>query len=161
MKHLSNPAWNFSDKDKQETAAQILAILKDPDFGPLFGPDARPEVAITGIFERNGRKELMSGQIDRLVVDDNAVTIVDFKNSRKVPATVEDVPDKYMAQMAAYRLALAEIYPDKDIRCALLWTRQAKLMPLPNAALDKALADIGLKPNEAAKKPQGPAGGRR
>lgn len=145
-KHLSKPAWGFSEADRKATAAQVTAILKDPEFGALFGPNSRAEVSLTGLFEKGGRTEMMSGQIDRLVVDDKTVTIIDFKNSRKVPKTVDDVQHKYIVQMAAYRLALSQIYPDKEIKCALLWTRAAKLMPLPNDKLDAALKKIDLKP---------------
>lgn len=154
-KHLSKPAWGFTEADKKATAKQVTAILNDPEFGALFGPNSRPEVALSAVVEKGGKKQMMSGSIDRLVVDDKTVTVVDFKNSRKVPKTVGDVQYKYIVQMAAYRLALRQIYPDKEIKCALLWTRQAKLMPIPGTVLDAALDKIDLKPS-ADKKPAGP-----
>jgi ATP-dependent helicase/nuclease subunit A len=40
--------------------------------------------------------------------------------------------------MAAYRAALQAIYPEKSIRCALLWTAAPRLIELSEAALDKA-----------------------
>jgi hypothetical protein len=48
-----------------------------------------------------------------------------------------------------------QIYPDKEIKCALLFTRTATLMPLPTALLDQALVKINLKPH-TPKKPDGP-----
>lgn len=154
-KHLAKPAWGFSDKDQQGSVKQVMSILQDPHFGALFGPDSRPEVSLTGMIERDGQKQLMSGQIDRLVVDDKYVTIIDFKNSRKVPKSHDDVQFKYIVQMASYKLALQQIYPDKKIRCALLWTRTAKLMPIPDDKLEGALNKLNLKPHNP-KKPDGP-----
>jgi len=130
--------------------------LSDPEFGALFGPNSRAEVSITGHFDKNGEKQLMSGQIDRLVVDDKTVLIVDFKNSAKVPETLDEVSHKYIVQLASYRMALQQIYPNKQIKCALLYTREAKLMPLPNRKLAASLRSIKLKPHGKApnKKPK-------
>ncbi len=40
--------------------------------------------------------------------------------------------------MAAYRAALSEIYPDKTIRCVLLWTDGPFITELPPTLLDAA-----------------------
>jgi ATP-dependent helicase/nuclease subunit A len=32
--------------------------------------------------------------------------------------------------MALYRAALAQIYPGREVRCALLWTEGPRLMPV-------------------------------
>jgi ATP-dependent helicase/nuclease subunit A len=37
--------------------------------------------------------------------------------------------------MAAYGTLLRQIYPDRQVRCALLWTQGPHLMPLDEAAL--------------------------
>lgn len=143
-KYLAKPAWNITEQDQQHTLTQIMSVLRDPEFGALFGPNSRPEVTIAGTLLKNGEKKALSGQIDRLVVDDKTVTIVDFKNSRKVPATAEGVQYKYLEQLAAYRLALQQIYPGKQIKCALLYTRSAKLIPLPAARLNGVLKKAAL-----------------
>lgn len=162
-KHLSKPAWALNERDQEASARQVMKILNDPEFGALFGPNSRAEVSITGHFDQAGEKQLMSGQIDRLVVDDKTVLIVDFKNAGKVPETVEEVSHKYIVQLASYRMALQQIYPDKQIKCALLYTREAKLMPLPNNKLAAALRGIKLKPHgkKAAPKPKPPKGPKK
>jgi ATP-dependent helicase/nuclease subunit A len=43
----------------------------------------------------------------------------------------------YLYQLAAYRLALAEIYKAKPVRAALLWTEEPLLMEIPEAILDR------------------------
>jgi ATP-dependent helicase/nuclease subunit A len=40
------------------------------------------------------------------------------------------VPLAYLDQLAAYRAAVAAVYPDRQVRCALLWTDGPRLMPV-------------------------------
>jgi ATP-dependent helicase/nuclease subunit A len=47
------------------------------------------------------------------------------------------VPDIYLGQMAAYREALRRIYPDRPVRCVLLWTDGPRAMPLSDELLDR------------------------
>ncbi|MFQ5984664.1 MAG: double-strand break repair helicase AddA [Alphaproteobacteria bacterium] len=112
-------------------AERVLAILGDPRFAPLFGPSSRAEVPVIG---RVG-DVVIAGQVDRLVVDDDAVLIVDFKTNRPPPPSEAEVPPAYLKQMAAYRAVLSEIYPDRPVRCALLWTEGPLLMPLSHTSL--------------------------
>ncbi len=99
-------------------------MLAAPEHAPLFGPRSRAEVPIVGLVGRFA----VSGQIDRLAVTDEAVLVIDYKTNRPPPATAAEVPAAYRRQMAAYRALLAEVYPDRPIRCALLWTDGPHLM---------------------------------
>ena len=158
-KFLAKPAWALSEKDQEQSLTQVMAILKDPEFGKIFGPNSRAEVSITGLFDKDGQKQMMSGQIDRLVVDDKTVLIIDFKNSRKVPKDQNGVQTTYVMQMASYRLALKQMYPDKQVKCALLYTREAKLVPISGHKLNAAVRKIKLEPHfklAATKKPRAP-----
>ena len=57
-----------------------------------------------------------------------------------MPPTADRVPEGILRQMAAYREALAAIWPGRRIETAILWTRTARLTPLPDALLAAALA---------------------
>ena len=72
----------------------------------------------------------LSGQIDRIVVTDAAVLIVDYKTLRPAPASEAEIPALYLDQLAAYVAAIAAIYPRKQVRAALLWTDGPRLMPV-------------------------------
>ena len=72
----------------------------------------------------------MSAQIDRLIVEEDRVLIVDFKTLRPPPATEVEVAPIYLRQLALYKAALGEIFPGHEIRCALLWTEGPRLMPI-------------------------------
>ena len=106
-----------------------------PDLAPLFGPSSRAEVPLAGLVETAAGPQVISGQVDRLLVEDRTISLVDFKTQRPAPSTPESVPRYYLRQMAAYRALLAEIYPDREIRSFLLWTDQPRLMQLSDALL--------------------------
>ncbi|MDX2307735.1 MAG: double-strand break repair helicase AddA [Hyphomicrobium sp.] len=124
---------------------EVITILNDPGFAPLFGPDSRAEVAIAAeIANPHGRAAplRLTGQIDRLAIVGQTVLIVDYKTNRLAPTALVDVAETYLLQLAAYRLALAAIYPGHTVRAALLWTEAPKLMEIPAIVLDDATARL-------------------
>ena len=119
-----------------ELLAEARRVLTNPDLAYIFAPDTLAEVEITA--ELPGYNRVMSGIIDRLIVTPDAVTVVDFKSNRMVPDQAKDTPEGVLRQMAAYRAALQQIYPNRPIHAEILWTYHAKLMPLEGALLDSA-----------------------
>ncbi|MDE1148937.1 MAG: double-strand break repair helicase AddA [Azospirillaceae bacterium] len=115
---LARPGHGLAPADRAEILAETLRVLTDPLFADLFGPASRAEVPLVGTV---GTRPL-AAQIDRLVVTDTEVRIVDFKTNRPPPLTPDEIPTLYVQQMAAYRAALRQIYPGLEIRCLLLWT---------------------------------------
>ena len=124
----------FDTAALQEMVETTLAVLRDDEFSDVFGPGSRSEVSVTG----SVGGAVISGEIDRLVVTDHAILIVDFKTHRPAPVDNADVPGIYLRQMAAYRGAILDIYPGKLVCCALLWTDGPRLMPLTDQAMDAA-----------------------
>jgi ATP-dependent helicase/nuclease subunit A len=49
----------------------------------------------------------------------------------------------YLRQMAAYRAILRQIFPDRPVRCALVWTRDADVTLLPDNLLDQHEPGVG------------------
>ena len=123
---LARPANGLHAAEQDEIRHETLAVLRHPDFAAIFGPGSHAEVPLVGLVE--GR--VLSGQIDRLVVTEDRVLVVDFKTLRPPPATEAEVAPVYLRQLALYRAALARIYPGREIRCALLWTEGPRLMPI-------------------------------
>lgn len=143
-RYLAKPIFGIDAATRERLVTQTVAIMNDPAFGDVFGASARAEVAIAGTVYRNGVKHRLSGQIDRLIVTDKAVTIVDFKSNARPPSRLPDVPDDYVLQMALYRAALQRVYPDKKVECALLWTTAPRLQKLPAKMMDARLAATGV-----------------
>ena len=117
----------FEEGIRKDILRETLAVLDHPDFAPLFGPGSMAEVPVTGHIEGKG---MVSGQIDRLYVSENAIWIIDYKTNRPPPSNAEGIPEIYKTQMHTYAQILAQIYPNRDIKAALLWTDGAILMPL-------------------------------
>ncbi len=123
---LALPAHSLRAEEQDELRRETLAVLRQPEFAAIFGPGSQAEVPLVGLVEGH----VLSGQIDRLVVEETRVLIVDFKTLRSPPATEAEVSPLYLRQLALYRAALARIYPGHEIRCALLWTEGPRLMPI-------------------------------
>ena len=130
---------DLSAAQRAEIAAETLRVFQDERFAPLFGPGSRAEVALSGRAPGLPDGVAINGQIDRLVITDHEVLIVDYKTNRPPPTKVEDAAPAYLAQMAAYRALLQALHPDKPVRCALLWTDGPRLMALPEDRLDAVL----------------------
>lgn len=131
---LGRLAPDLPEQTVIEWRDEVLTVLSDPSFTDVFHRESRAEVAITG--EINGK--IVSGQIDRLYIGEKTILLVDYKTNRPPPENVDDTPQAYLAQMAAYRALLQEIYPDHQITCALLWTFAARMHALPKSLLDRA-----------------------
>ena len=123
---LALPAHGLSTEEQDEIRRGTLAVLGHPDFAAIFEPGSQAEVPVVGLVEGHA----LSGQIDRLVVEKDRVLVVDFKTLRPPPATEAEAAPIYLRQLALYRAALGRIYPEREIRCALLWTEGPRLMPI-------------------------------
>jgi len=136
---LDRRAADLAIHVRTSIAHETLMILNDPAFAPLFGPSSRAEVPIVAQLPNpagKGQALKLNGQIDRLVETPDCVMIVDYKTNRPPPTDLSQVPSAYLMQLAAYKLALAAIYPGKPIRAALLWTQTPSLMEIPAPTLD-------------------------
>jgi ATP-dependent helicase/nuclease subunit A len=80
---------------------------------------------------------VVAGTVDRLLVADGRVRVVDFKTGRAVPASAEEVPGAHLRQMAAYVAALEIIFPGRRVEASLLYTAGPVLHPLPDALLER------------------------
>jgi ATP-dependent helicase/nuclease subunit A len=141
LAYLGRNAGGWTDGERGELAEQVLALIADPRFGPVFGAGSRAEVAIVGRLDRPGRP-LVSGQIDRLVVTPSEVLIVDYKTNHAPPVLPAQAPPGYVRQLALYRTVLQKLYPERPVRAALLWTEIPELMEFSAPALDAQLASI-------------------
>ena len=125
-----------------EMADAALRVLDDPVFAAVFGPGSRAEVALAGTSPRLPGGLAVSGRMDRLVVEDGRVLVVDYKTNRPAPDDLAAVDPVYLAQMATYWAVLEEIFPGRRIEAALVWTDGPKLMPVPENLLLNALDEV-------------------
>jgi ATP-dependent exoDNAse (exonuclease V) beta subunit len=109
--------------DEQLIEEQLLPLLRDtlldPDLRFLFYHDGRDvecrnELAI--YFE--DEKKDVSGQIDRLIIARDELLIIDYKTGTAKP--------EYKHQMRVYKKGIEEMYPDKRVRCVLVYLENAR-----------------------------------
>ncbi len=137
--YIFDQGSNLSKQERLQTLAETLTILTDEKFAPVFGPGSVAEAPIVArIKMKSGSEMVLNGQIDRLKIGDSKILIVDYKTNRPAPATANSVNRQYIRQLAAYRLALLEIYPEHTIQAALLWTHSGVLMEID----EKQLIDV-------------------
>ena len=125
---------------RAEMVEAAFGVMDDPKFAAVFGPGGRAEAPVIG---RLG-SSVINGRVDRLVITDEAILVIDYKTDRPSPPSVGDVGEAYVAQMAAYRAVLAQTWPDRPIRCLLVWTDGPKLMEIPASDLDRVIASARL-----------------
>ncbi len=141
-KYLEKHADVFSAQMLKDIATEVEVIMKDSRFALIFSQNSQSEISIVGEIVCNGKTKLISGQIDRLIVDDKQILILDYKSNRPPPTNSKDVSKQYLGQMAAYRALLQQTHPNHTIKTAILWTFTAQLMPLSSQQLDEAYTEI-------------------
>jgi ATP-dependent helicase/nuclease subunit A len=134
---LASPLHGLAAEERREIQNAALAVLEDPVFADLFGLGSQAEVPVVGMIESDRGTEIVSGQVDRLIVTEENILIVDYKTNRPAPDSEALAPALYLQQMAVYRAVLAGLYPDRRIDCALLWTDGPRLMQLSDAILSR------------------------
>ncbi len=129
---LCNSAGVEDAKLRAALITQALSIINDTQFASLFAPGALAEAPLSGVV--NG--QVIAGTVDRLLVGKHDILVVDFKTGRRVPSSIEAIPGYHKAQMGAYVAVLRLIFPDHDVRAALLYTNGPVLFELPPDMID-------------------------
>ncbi|MGN6277885.1 MAG: double-strand break repair helicase AddA, partial [Sphingomonas sp.] len=130
---LAGPGGVSDVETRREIAGTVLAVLDDTRFAALFGPESLAEAPVAAVVADG---VVVSGTIDRLLIGEDVVRLIDFKTGRRAPTSLDAVPTYHVRQMAAYAAALAAIFPGRRIEAALLYTANAALFELPATLLD-------------------------
>ncbi|TPW04005.1 MAG: double-strand break repair helicase AddA, partial [bacterium] len=56
------------------------------------------------------------------------------------PARIKAADPAYVVQMAVYAAILRDLYPDRAVEAALVWTDGPRLMAVPQAMMDATLS---------------------
>ncbi|MEM8570377.1 MAG: double-strand break repair helicase AddA [Pseudomonadota bacterium] len=110
--------------------AEARSVLTAPHLGFVFAPGTLAEVEISAPIDAL-RMRRIEGRIDRLIVEQERVCAIDFKSNAFVPPDPAGIPEGILRQLGAYDAALREIWSDREIETAILWTRTASLMTVP------------------------------
>ena len=138
--HATLAQPHFSEIERAARFKQMMNIVENPELSFLFEPKSYAEVALMG---KRG-ETILVGQMDRLIVEDKGLKIIDFKTNRAIPNATDPLFTAYLSQMAAYQAMLRPLYPDKTIDCGLLWITTGMLQWIPEDQLAEAEKDFAL-----------------
>ena len=125
-------------------AARAISILSRPELAFLFQSNSRAEVPFLLDLRRGGKPVRLVGRIDRLVIDEGRVLVVDYKSDATLPGARESVPGNYLTQLGLYALVAGQLFPERTVEAAILWTSMESLMNLPRDLLAAATAEFTL-----------------
>ena len=67
-----------------------------------------------------GERVLLQGVVDCAIVEEDGITVLDFKTDRVTPETISQAVDRYRPQVETYKEALERIY-EKKVKKAVLY----------------------------------------
>ena len=137
------------DPDQAELAEDVLktafSVINDPALSEVFGPGGRAEAPIVGSGPNLPKGVTINGRIDRMRITDSHVWVIDYKTDRPPPKTQDAVAPPYLAQLGSYFDVLSVTYPNKIVKCALLWTDGPHFMVLDESVMLSALKKAQTK----------------
>jgi ATP-dependent helicase/nuclease subunit A len=128
---LERQGQALSAEARGELLASALAVMAEPAFAHVFAPGGLAEVPLAAIVDG----QVVAGTADRLLIEPDRVTVVDFKTARRPPESLQQIPSATVRQMAAYVAALMQIYPNRAVEAAVLYTQAPRLIAVPAAVL--------------------------
>ncbi|WP_176085583.1 double-strand break repair helicase AddA [Martelella sp. HB161492] len=144
-RYLERAGHMLSPEARARLGDDVMALLSDERLAPVFGPDSRAEVSITGTVTLGRDAFAVSGRLDRLAIADDRVLIVDYKTNRNPPQDAASVPFSHAAQMAVYAEILKPLYPGKAVECLLVYSENRAVIALSPAMLDETLGVLSTK----------------
>lgn len=133
----------LSPKQRDAGIDTVLSLLSNSEVSVYF----REGLAEAGLAffaaDRPSRNDvIVLGQADRILLGGANITVLDYKSS--TAADGDDIPDMYIAQLAAYRLALQRLYRGQPVNAALLNTGSGAFTRLDARTLDEIAARLDL-----------------
>ncbi|TWD53215.1 DNA helicase/exodeoxyribonuclease V subunit A [Agrobacterium vitis] len=138
--------WPHAEREQMVTA--VLDILAHPALKDVFSGTGQAELSIMGTIRLGRTLRAVSGRIDRLVVTDEKVILLDYKTNRQPPKRAEDVPFSHTAQLAIYRELLTPLYPGKPVECVLVYTEGPNVITLTEDGMSHALQALQPLPQD-------------
>lgn len=93
-------------------------------------------LAFPEVFEQNAISEqgLMAGdklfRMDRIIIKDGQIDIIDFKTDDNPPSVMPDVRHEYVEQVTNYAKIVKSIFQSHSVRGLLLWTKSRNIIEI-------------------------------
>ncbi len=131
IKSIANKYKHISHHDLAECNTQVVNLIQDKLYADIWGKCSSAEVPITGEVDR----QKFNAIIDRLIVKESEVIIIDFKTNRTVPK-LDNVPLQYLVQMKIYQQLVQQSFPTHNIITQIIWVRERIRMIIPLYMMD-------------------------
>ena len=112
-------AAEWDENSKAEIAREITALHEKERW--IWAESSRAEVSVAGVISHQGTSRSVAGQVDRIVVGEKALWILDFKTGQAAMGA-EETPLAYVLQLKTYAALLEQTYNNQPIRCGIVWT---------------------------------------
>lgn len=124
-----------TDPSMMNWLKEARAVINHPEFSNLFESNqylsAYNEVPIQYTQGKNEGEQMVYGIIDRVVITENEVFVIDYKTHRlTVPDKINEIGEYYRAQINLYCQGAKLLWPEKNIRGLLLLTHKLQLVPI-------------------------------
>ncbi len=106
-------------------------------FPDLFASNTLGEVALSAYLSSMDMP--MEGMVDRLVITNDRVRLIDFKTNSVVPDKEDEIPLGILRQMGVYLEAAEQIWPDKEISLEIVWTNDPRIMVVSHGIVRTAV----------------------
>ena len=103
--------YNLKNNDIKES---ITELFTSPKYNFIFNSNTYNEQEI--IIKQNDKIEYK--RIDKLIIKDNDIYIIDYKTVTKIP---NEIPENYQKQLENYKNYIKTIYTNKQIHTAIIW----------------------------------------
>ncbi len=120
---------------------EAASVFHNPDLEWIFFPEKTggrglseaPVIHRTAEAVSTSMETRTYGIIDRLIIKSDRIDIVDYKTNRTGcnPAERKKLSDHYRPQLAAYKIVIANLFPNRDVHTWLLFTEPAFMKGQP------------------------------
>jgi ATP-dependent helicase/nuclease subunit A len=145
FRFIARNAGSLGPTDQERIIEEALVVVSNPAFAAVFAAGSKAEVQVSGTVKLNGKNQIIAGKVDRISQTGSVVTLIDFKTGR-APQNPAAMPESHIVQLALYRLLVAPVFPNCEVRAALVYTSAPQLMVLHETLLQAALDKLGVKP---------------
>jgi len=109
---------------------EARAVFENPALDWIFRPTSGDAYSEAPIMARNGRtaagtEKRIVGTVDRLLLTDDEIVVVDYKTNRVADTQLDAVVAHYRSQMEMYGDAIAAARPGRRVKLVLLFTALA------------------------------------
>ena len=123
---LEQRALSLDKKTRNDLLKKTLRVINHPDLSFAFDQKAIAEAAVYGTIKNMG----VTAQIDRLLVKEDRVIIIDYKSNMEIPQNPSKVPKMYLRQLATYKKLMGDVYPNHHSECFIIWTEAPTVMKI-------------------------------